>query len=291
MVEQVSVLDLFRLDGQVSVVTGGSEWLGFDVASALAEAGSAVVITSRTQARAAAAAAELGARYGVDTLAVTADQCRPAEVAAAAARIHAWKGRIDVLVNNAGGGSGRGEGALLERDPDAAAELIATNLTGVLHWCQEAARHMLPAGRGRIINIASVAAMVGRDRAMYHRNRMPEQPVDYAAAKGGVIGLTLDLAGSLSPRGIRVNAISPAASTRGTCRSGSWPTTAPPPCSGGWGASAPISRARRCFWPRPLPTTSPATTWWWTAASRCGSRSLTGRRFRKWRRPAARPRP
>ena len=215
MVEQVSVLDLFRLDGQVSVVTGGSEWLGFDVASALAEAGSAVVITSRTQARAAAAAAELGARYGVDTLAVTADQCRHAEVAAAAARIHAWKGRIDVLVNNAGGGSGRGEGALLERDPDAAAELIATNLAGVLHWCQETARHMLPAGRGRIINIASVAAMVGRDRAMYHRNRMPEQPVDYAAAKGGVIGLTLDLAGSLSPRGIRVNAISPGGFDKG----------------------------------------------------------------------------
>jgi NAD(P)-dependent dehydrogenase (short-subunit alcohol dehydrogenase family) len=118
-------------------------------------------------------------------------------------------------VNNAGGGSGRGEGALLERDPDAAAELIATNLAGVLHWCREAARHMLPAGRGRIINIASIAAMVGRDRAMYHRNRMPEQPVDYAAAKGGVIGLTLDLAGSLSPRGIRVNAISPGGFDKG----------------------------------------------------------------------------
>jgi NAD(P)-dependent dehydrogenase (short-subunit alcohol dehydrogenase family) len=189
MVEQVSVLELFRLDGQVSVVTGGSEWLGFDVASALAEAGSALVITSRTQARADAAAAELRDRYGVDTLGVTADQSRHAEVAAAAARIQAWKGRIDVL--------------------------ITANLTGVLHWCQETARHMLPAGRGRIINIASVAGMVGRDRAMYHRNSKTEQPVDYAAAKGGVIGLTLDLAGSLSPRGIRVNSISPGGFDKG----------------------------------------------------------------------------
>ncbi len=215
MVEQVSVLDSFRLDGQVSVVTGGSEWLGFDVACALAEAGSALVITSRTQARAEAAAAELADRYGVDTLGVAADQGRHAEVAAAAARIHGWKGRMDVLVNNAGGGSGRSEGALLERDPAVAAELISINLTGVLHWCREAARHMLPAGRGRIINIASIAGMVGRDRSMYHRNRRTEQPVDYAAAKGGVIGLTLDLAGSLSPRGIRVNAISPGGFDKG----------------------------------------------------------------------------
>jgi NAD(P)-dependent dehydrogenase (short-subunit alcohol dehydrogenase family) len=215
MVEQVSVLEMFRLDGQVSVVTGGSEWLGFDVASALAEAGSAVVITSRTQARAEAYAADLGARYGVDTLAVRADQNCPSEVAAAAARIHAWQGRIDVLVNNAGGGSGRGTGALLERDPEAAAALITANLTGVLHWCREAARHMLPAERGRIINIASIAGIVGRDRSMYHRNHKTEQPADYAAAKGGVIGLTLDLAATLSPRGIRVNAISPGGFDKG----------------------------------------------------------------------------
>ena len=215
MGKQVSVLDLFRLDGQVSVVTGGSEWLGFDVACALAEAGSAVVITSRTQDRAEEAAAKLAAQYGVDTLAVTADQTCHSQVAAAAARIHAWKGRSDVLVNNAGGGSGMGEGALLGRDPNAAADLINTNLTGVLHWCQETARHMLPAGSGRIINIASIAGVVGRDRTMYHRNRKTEQPVDYAAAKAGVIGLTLDLAGALSPHGIRVNAISPGGFDKG----------------------------------------------------------------------------
>jgi NAD(P)-dependent dehydrogenase (short-subunit alcohol dehydrogenase family) len=63
---------------------------------------------------------------------------------------------------------------------------------------------------GKIINIASVAGIVGRDRRMYERNNMVwGQPIDYAAAKGGMIGMTLDLAGLLSPMGICVNAISP----------------------------------------------------------------------------------
>ena len=64
-------------------------------------------------------------------------------------------------------------------------------------------------GHGKIINIASIAGIIGRDRRMYERNEMAGQPIDYAAAKAGVIGMTLDLAGLLSPNGVGVNAISP----------------------------------------------------------------------------------
>ena len=68
---------------------------------------------------------------------------------------------------------------------------------------------MADQGSGKIINIASMAGMIGRDRQMYERNKMHGQPIDYAAAKAGVIGMTMDLAGLLSPLGVHVNAISP----------------------------------------------------------------------------------
>ena len=68
---------------------------------------------------------------------------------------------------------------------------------------------MSPRRAGKIINIASMAGLIGRDRRMYARNGMKGQPIDYAAAKAGVIGMTKDLAGLLSPMGICVNSISP----------------------------------------------------------------------------------
>lgn len=89
------------------------------------------------------------------------------------------------------------------------ANLIAINLTGTLYVCQAVGRIMQRQGHGKIINIASIAGLVGRDRRMYERNGMAGQPIDYAAAKAGVIGMTRDLAAMLGPMNIRVNAISP----------------------------------------------------------------------------------
>jgi NAD(P)-dependent dehydrogenase (short-subunit alcohol dehydrogenase family) len=132
-----------------------------------------------------------------------------------AQQAHAWKGHIDILVNNAGGGSGKSAGNLLERDPEDEAQLIASNLTGVLFCCKEVARYMVPQGSGKIINIASMAGLIGRDRRLYERSNMNGQPVDYAASKAGVIGLTRDLAGMLSPHGIHVNSISPGGFEKG----------------------------------------------------------------------------
>ena len=204
-----SISALFSLRGKVAVVTGGARHLGYDIASALAEAGANVIVTSRELGSATAAAEKLGRDYGVETLALTLDQREQAQVAAMMSAARQWKGRIDIFVNNAGGGSGRSAGHLFERDPADVEDLVQTNLVGVLHCCQSVGRIMGEQKAGKIINIASMAGLVGRDRRMYERNGMKGQPIDYAAAKAGVIGLTRDLAGLLSPLGVHVNAISP----------------------------------------------------------------------------------
>ena len=205
----MNVFELFRLDDQVAIVTGAHAWLGYDMACALAEAGCHVIVTSRERARAEETAEKLRSTYGVDTLGLTMDQCDHDQVAAMTRAAHAWKDHIDILINNAGGGVGTSPARIHERSPEDETAMIATNLNGVLFCCQEVSRHMVEAERGKIINIASIAGLVGRDRRMYDRSGMTGQPVDYAAAKAGVIGLTRDLAGMLSPQGVYVNAISP----------------------------------------------------------------------------------
>ena len=210
-----SVSEMFNLKGKVSIVTGGSEWLGYDMACALAEFGSDIIITSRTLDRAEDALGKIKTEYGVDTLALTMDQCNHDEVQAMAEKAKAWKGHIDILINNAGGGSGKSTGYLLKRSPDDIIQMISTNLVGSLFCCQEVGRHMVEQGRGKIINIASAGGLVGRDRRIYERNNKEQQPIDYAAAKSGVIGMTMDLAGLLTPMGVHVNAISPGGFDKG----------------------------------------------------------------------------
>jgi NAD(P)-dependent dehydrogenase (short-subunit alcohol dehydrogenase family) len=200
---------LFSLQGKVALVTGGARNLGYDIASSLAAAGADIIVTSRQHAAAAAAAGNLARDYKVDTLGVALDQRTHESIATAIAAAHAWKERIDILVNNAGGGSGQSAGHIFERSPADVEELVQTNLVGVLHCCQAVGRLMAARRSGKIINIASIAGLVGRDRRMYERHQMKGQPVDYAAAKAGVLGLTRDLAGVLSPFGVHVNAISP----------------------------------------------------------------------------------
>ena len=205
----MSVFEMFRLDDQVGIVTGAHAWLGYDIACALAEAGCHVVITSRERTRAQETVDKIHDAYGVDALALTMDQRHHDQVQAMAKEAHAWKNRIDILVNNAGGGSGNSPAQIHERSPMDEQNLLNTNLTGVLFCCKEVSRYMVEVSYGKIINIASVSGLVGRDRRMYDRSGMTGQPVDYAAAKAGVIGLTRDLAAMLAPSGVYVNAISP----------------------------------------------------------------------------------
>ena len=205
----MNVLDSFRLDGQVAIVTGASAWLGYDMACAMAEAGSDVIITSRTLSRAKEAAAKIAKEYSVETLALTMDQRYHDQVKAMIGKAYEWKGHIDILINNAGGATPAEHAILFKRTAEEETEGIFTNLVGVLFCCKEAARYMVKQGRGKIINIASMAGLLGRDRRMYERSNMKGQPIDYAAAKAGVIGMTRDLAGLLSPQGVYVNTISP----------------------------------------------------------------------------------
>lgn len=202
------VIDLFNLKGQVAVVTGGARHLGFDGACILAAAGCDVVVTSRSLGSAEDAASRIKEKYGVDALGLELDQTDYDDIVKVGRQAGDWKQQLDILVNNAGGGVGS-VALLFERDPKDVAEMISLNLTGALYCCREMGKSMAERGRGKIINIASVAGMIGRDRRMYERCEMAGQPIDYAAAKAGVIGMTRDMAGYLSPMGVCVNTISP----------------------------------------------------------------------------------
>ena len=211
----MNVKELFDLQGKVAVVLGGVRDLGYDMAEILADAGCDLVITSRSQENADLAVEKLGGLYDVDILGLALDITDHAQVQAVADQTKQLRGHVDILINNAGGSLGLLPTNLFERKPEHMAQLINTNLTGTLFSCQAFGRIMVEQGSGSIVNIASIAGMVGRDRRMYEKGELSGQPIDYAAAKAGVIGLTKDLAGFLSPYGVRVNAISPGGFERG----------------------------------------------------------------------------
>lgn len=230
-----SVFELFRLDGKTAVVTGAHAWLGHDIACALAEAGANVAITSRNAESVQGIAEDIAKTYGVRTLAVEMDQRSWTSVAEMAQTVADWQGGIDILVNNAGGGSGASEGNLFSRSPEDIQAMIDTNLTGMLFCCKAVGAYMRERKSGRIINMGSIAALIGRDRQLYRSTAKMEQPVDYAAAKGGVVSVTRDLAGLLSPDGICVNSISPGGFDKGE----------PRPFVEAYGAKTPLGRMGR----------------------------------------------
>src|SRR5580698_9113890 len=163
------VQDLFNLTGKVAIVVGGAHHLGYDMAEAMAEAGASVVITSRTLKSAQESAAKLAGETGQATLGLELDHRVHAKVKTAMEAAAAWKGVLDILINNAGGGVGATTAILFERDPKDVEDMVANNLTGTLHCCQEGAKIMAKKRQGKIINIASTAGIIGRDRRMYVR--------------------------------------------------------------------------------------------------------------------------
>ncbi|WP_326837448.1 SDR family oxidoreductase [Amycolatopsis rhabdoformis] len=190
----MAVLDLFRLDGKVAVVTGASSGLGAGFAHALAEAGADVVLAARRTDRLGSVAdgvRDLGRRAAV----VAADVADPASCDALAAAALAEFGRIDVLVNNAGVGTAV---PALRETPEQFRRVVDVNLNGV-YWAAQACGRVMEAGSS-IVNISSVLALI--------KSYAPQAA--YAASKAGVLGLTRDLAQQWSGRrGIRVNAIAP----------------------------------------------------------------------------------
>ena len=210
-----STIERFELKDKVALVTGASMDLGYDASCALAEAGACVAITSRILRKAKDAAEKLSTHFGMDAIGLKLDHTNWKSVQQVKQQILDWKGKVDILINNAGGGSGLGETDLFKRDPKAITALVESNLIGPLFMCKAIGEIMVEQKSGKIINIASIAGLVGRNREMYRRNNKNEQAIDYAAAKGGIISMTRDLAAKLAPYGICVNAVSPGGFDKG----------------------------------------------------------------------------
>jgi len=188
----------FDLSGQVAVVTGCSTGLGVQMAKALASQGAKIVALARRQNLIEEVAASITAEFGVEAIGVPCDITDTDRVEAAVDTILAKFGRIDILINNAGTG-----GVTPAEDmPDAMfANEMNIDLFGTFKMARAIAKKaMIPAGYGRIINIASMYGMVG--------NKIAPSSA-YHAAKGGVVNLTRALASEWSEKGITVNAICP----------------------------------------------------------------------------------
>jgi 2-deoxy-D-gluconate 3-dehydrogenase len=188
------ILDRFRLDGKVALVTGTSRGLGQGAALALAEAGADVALLDRSEpTETVARVGDLGRRVHVvrrDLVSATAD-----DLESAVQEVTDALGGVDVLVNNAG---------TIRRAPAAEHpasdwdDVLSVNLDAVFHLSRAAGRRMLERGSGRIINVASMLSFQGGILVP-----------GYAASKHAVVGLTKALANEWAGRGVNVNAVAP----------------------------------------------------------------------------------
>ena len=182
------------LAGQVAIVTGGARGIGLAISKALAREGAAVAIVSRDAERGRAVAAEL-MQGGAPATMHVADLQSSEAVQAAFQEVLKAHGRLDILVNNSGVTR---DGLLLRMTDEQWTEVLDTNLRGAFYCCRAAAKTMVRARYGRIVNVASVVGVTGN----------PGQ-ANYVAAKAGLIGMTKALALELAVRGITVNAVAP----------------------------------------------------------------------------------
>lgn len=188
---------MFRIDlsGKVALVTGGSRGIGAAIARALAEAGAVIVINYRQDEAAASKVVAQIQRLGGAASTWQADVRDGQAVSAMIEGVLARDGRLDILVNNAG----IIRDALVPEMQDAEwSAVLDTNLSGVFHCSRLAARRMLRARWGRIINISSVGAWRGN-----------KGQGNYAAAKAAVNALTRVMATELGSKGVTVNAVAP----------------------------------------------------------------------------------
>lgn len=188
------MLDRFRLDGKVAVVTGASSGLGAGFARALGEAGASLVLGARREDRLRDVAAALE-RDGFRVVHRRTDVTRPEDCDALVATGTDAFGRIDVLVNNAGVGTAV---PALREQPDEFRRVLDVNLFGA-YWMAQACARVMPPGSS-IVNLSSVLGL---------RKSVAPQAA-YAASKAGLLGLTRDLSQQWAGRrGIRVNALAP----------------------------------------------------------------------------------
>jgi len=182
------------LIGKTAIVTGSARGIGRSIAQALARRGADVVISDVDAAGAEATAAEIAQR-GRRTLAIACNVTRRDEVEALIERTLAAWGRLDILVNNAGITRDTLAIRMTEEQWDL---VLDVNLKGTFFGCAAAAKAMIKARSGAIVNIASITGLIGN-----------VGQANYAASKAGVIALTRTLAKELASRNIRVNAVAP----------------------------------------------------------------------------------
>jgi len=176
--------------GKTAIVTGGSRGIGRAVVEKLRSLGATVHFTySRSEEQARALEEACGAH------AHRCEQCDLALIEKTVEKIVAEAGRIDVLVNNAGITSDQ---YIMMMSLDDWLKVVDTNLNGAFRWAKAVCRPMMTARSGAIVNIASVAGMVGI-----------AGQTNYAASKGGLIAFTRSLAAELGPKGVRVNCVVP----------------------------------------------------------------------------------
>ncbi|MGH7266342.1 MAG: SDR family NAD(P)-dependent oxidoreductase [Candidatus Rokuibacteriota bacterium] len=187
-------MKLFDLTGRVAVVTGGNGGIGLGMARGLAQAGAAVLVAGRDEAKSAAAVKELEAQ-GAKAAATTVDVRREASCRAMIQTAVDRFGRLDILVNNAG--------TNIRRQPQEYSleeyqTVLETNLTSAFMCCQAVYPAMVRAGGGKIVNIGSMMSIFGASFT-----------APYAASKGGIVQLTRALATAWARDNIQVNAVLP----------------------------------------------------------------------------------
>ena len=185
---------LFRLDGRRALITGSTQGIGLALAYGLAGAGATVVLNGRDAQRVAAAAEKMRADGCAAECAVF-DVTQQAAVVEAIDRVERDCGPIDILINNAG----IQRRAPLEDFPGEHWEaILANNVSSVFYVSQAVARHMIPRGRGKIINICSVQSQLGRPTI-----------APYTASKGAVANLTKGMCADWAKYGIQANGLAP----------------------------------------------------------------------------------
>ncbi len=190
----MSVLDQFRLDGRVALVTGGSRGLGLEIAVALSQAGARVALLARRAEFFAEAAALVP-----DALMVQGNVAVPADVERVVAETVGRLGPPAILVNAAGI---TWAAPAMEMPLEKLQDVLMVNVVGAFLCAQAVAPHMQRAGYGKIVNVASIAGLKGTAPELL-------DAAGYSASKGGLIALTRDLAAKWGRWGIRVNALAP----------------------------------------------------------------------------------
>ncbi len=210
----MSIQEMFSLAGKVALVTGGSGDIGMAIARTYAEAGAAIALNGRSPARLHESADVLRAA-GAEVLELQGDVADIVVARALVEQAHAWRGRIDVLVNCAGSNRRK---AVLDVEPEDFEMIVAVHLRGAYFTSQAVARHMIADGAdgggavgGKIIHIGSATINTG----------LADVSV-YGAAKSGLAALTRSMAVEWAEHGIQVNCLAPGFIMTELTREGLW---------------------------------------------------------------------